>query len=121
MRTVPYVLVPFDDLLVRVGVTLVAGESVRVDETSEGVTALPSSDRSDNNRQSNRKITYEISPMRVKLASKIINGHANTSLMKGPSDLDIARSLEELGAGDGSSGDNTRAVFGSSAPCNALA
>ena len=34
------VLVPFDDLLVRVVITVIAGESVGVHETTERVTSL---------------------------------------------------------------------------------
>jgi len=94
--------VPFDDLLVRVVVSTVAWESVGEHQTTERVAA-------------------EISAVGIELTPTIIGLHVDIELVEGAGYLNVTRGLEDLGAGDGASWHDTRAMSRLGAPCNALA
>ena len=82
-------LVPLDDLLVVV--LVVTAPSVRVDETTEGVSA-------------------EISTMRVHLSSRVVGGEVGLCLVDKADDLNVVWGSHELNTLESTTGDETSAM-----------
>jgi len=94
-RVTAHEVVPLDNL--RIAVVVAIRPSGGVDETAEGVTT-------------------EIGTMGIELSSEVIRLEVDESLVDKTDDLDVVRGPHELNTLKGTSGDETRAMTGLSAP-----
>lgn len=112
---------PFNDLNESVVITIAAlGEIVREDETTDGVSTLCNVFQL-TVRSTRVRVAYQIGPVRVKLTTRVVGLQVEHRLVNERDDLEVGRCAEELNAGDGTGGNETRATSGLGAPRDFLA
>lgn len=112
---------PLEDLLIRIIVTTITGESIGIYDTAERIAALSQKSISDRQSAPTNKGTHQISSMRIELSSRIVFLKVNQSLVDVTNDLEVIGGLHKLDASECIGGNDASTTASLCAPSDFLA